>query len=388
MIITNIPSIDLHKKIDESNEIWYSGNTIFVPMNVYFLTWKDLDEKVDNYENIFFTTPEHFCNEQLIELLKKWVKLGKKIYFKNFTFGYTKYLKKVINSENIITPDLHLTFLMAHANCRMMHSYDNKINTLDNKKFLLNYMTFNRNLHKDYVIQNLILNNELQLDNRNFIAYHNYNSNNQRNTPEYLKKYSYLYDREEHRQFISKYSINLELLTDLKLIPESENFHISNEQNKQKDRLCELHNQSMFNIISEACMPYSNDPENIWYYNASLSPKTIWPLYFKNVFHYSPNPKIFNEALEELGFKTFFDNDADFINSLSEEYYYSSEVQEKLLHNHKHLKNITKIAIDEKNSINIVHWYEKYMKKTFKKPIFITRSQSKAYILNRFLKHK
>jgi len=366
MIITDIPLIDLHKKMNDSTEIWYSGNTIFVPMNVYFLTWKDFDKKVANYENIFFTTSEHFCNEQLIFLLKKWVKLGKKIYFKNFTFGYTKYLQKVIDSENIITPDLHLTFLIAHSNCRMMHSYDKEINNPNNKKILLNYMTFNRNLSKDYVMQNLIINNELHLDNRNFIAYHNYNSNNQRNTPEYLKKYRYLYDTKEHREFISKYSINLEMFTDLKLIPESENFHISNEQNKQKNRLCELHNQSMFNIISEACMPYSEDPENIWYYHASISPKTIWPLYFKNVFHYSPNPKIFNEALEELGFKTFFNNDSEFLNSLNEEYYYSSEVQEKLFHNHMHLNNIVENGWKKYNLRNgwspAGSWIQKYIK--------------------------
>ena len=77
-------------------------------------------------------------------------------------------------------------------------------------------------------------------------------------------------------------------------------------------------------------MPYSNDPENIWYYHASFSAKSIWPLYFKNVFYHAPNCKIFNEALEELGFKTFFVNDSQFLQAMNEDYYYNHEVQEKL----------------------------------------------------------
>lgn len=354
---------DFKKQINECNQIWYSGDTIFIPFNVYFLTWKDIEEKAKDYDNIVFTTSEHFLNEELIPILQKWVNSGKTIYFRNFTFGYTKYLQKIIGSNNIIAPDLELTLLMAIGNCRMMFSYENKVHNSINKKILLNYMTFNRTLSKDYVIDKLILPNGLHLDKRNLISFHNYESRGKKNTPELLKKYSYLYDRPEHREFISKFSIDLEKLTDFQLIPESENFHISDEQGRQKDRLCEIHNQTMFNIISEACVPYSEDPENIWYYNASLSPKTIWPLYFKNVFYYSPNPKIFNEALEELGFKTFFNNDSEFLQSLNEEYYYSTEVQEKLMHNHIRLKTILdNSSMTGENGRNPESWIEKYIK--------------------------
>jgi len=367
MILDNITIDDLLKKMDDENQIWYSGDTMFIPFNVYFLTWKDIEDKANGYNNIFFTTTESFLNGELIPILKRWIEQNKKIYFRNFTFGYGKYLKKIIGSDNIIAPDSDLTLLMAFDNCRMMFSYENRVHNSNNKKILLNYMTFNRSLHKDYAMDKFILANNLHLDNRNLISFHNFEGRNGRNTPNNLKKYSWFYDRPEHREFISKFNIDLDKLTDFRLIPESENFHISNEQNKQKERLCEIHNKTMFNLISEACMPFSEDPENIWYYNASISCKTIWPLYFKNVFYHCPNPTIFNEILEELGFKTFFVNDSEFLSSLNEDYYYNQEVQQKLFHNHMHLKNLientyTKYDIQKGKSIH--SWIEKYI--TFK----------------------
>jgi hypothetical protein len=45
---------ELVKKINEDNQIWYCGDTIFIPFNVYFLTWKDIEEKTKDYNNIFF----------------------------------------------------------------------------------------------------------------------------------------------------------------------------------------------------------------------------------------------------------------------------------------------------------------------------------------------
>lgn len=352
---------ELQKQIDRNTQIWYSGDTMFVPFNVYFLTFKDIEEKAKDYDNIFFTGSEHFLNEELATILKKWVDAGKKIYFKHFTFGYTQYLQNVIGSENIIAPDLETTLLMAFGNCRSMLGYEKIVHNPKNKKILLNYMTFNRALHKDYVMDKIILDNNLHLDSNNLISYHNYESTGEKNTVEKLRKYKYLYDRPEHREFISKHNIDLEKLTDFKLVPESESFNIM-EQNQQKNRLCQIHNQTMFNIISEACNPYSEDSENIWYYYASISSKTIWPLYFKNVFYYSPNPKIFNQALEKLGFKTFFNNDSEFLQSLNEDYYFSSEVQEKLFHNHIQL---IKIATDNgfigKSAKNPNDWINKYI---------------------------
>ena len=351
MILENLDLNSLLKKLDEENQIWYSGDTMFVPFNVYFITWKDIEEKAKGYDNIFFTTSEWFLNGELIPTLKTWVDEGKKIFFRHFTFGYGKYLKKIINSDNIITPDLDLAFFMAHeTGTNMKNSYADKVHNSNYKKILLNYLTYNRSLHKDYVFDKIILYNELHLDNRNLISYHNFKGHHDRNTPENLKKYSWFYDRPEHRDFIKNFSIDLDKLTDFKLIPESENFDIKH-QRKQKDRLCEIHNATMFNIVSEACMPYSNDVENIWYYHASFSAKSIWPLYFKNVFYHAPNCKIFNEALEELGFKTFFVNDSQFLQAMNEDYYYNHEVQEKLFHNHMHIQTVID-GVREKYNIN------------------------------------
>jgi hypothetical protein len=67
--------------------------------------------------------------------------------------------------------------------------------------------------------------------------------------------------------------------------------------------------------------------------------------------------------LEELGFKTFFNNDSEFLQSLNEEYYYSTEVQEKLMHNHIQLKKIldnnTTTGKEQKCFEN---WIEKHIK--------------------------
>lgn len=356
---------ELLKKMNDNTQIWYSGDTMFVPFNVYFLTWKDIEEKAKDYNNIVFTTPEHFLNGELVDILKRWVSVGKKIYFKNFTFGYTKYLQKVIGSDNIIAPNNELTLLMAFENCQMMFSYENKVHNSNNKTILLNYLTFNRGLHKDYVIDKFILHNNLHLDDRNLISFHNDNGKTGRNSPDNLKKYTWLYDRPEHREFISKFDIDLEKLTDFKLIPESENFDISSEQNKQKDRLCEIHNKTKFNLISEACMPYSTDPENIWYYHASISPKSIWPLYFKNVFYHTPNNILINEFLKELGFETFFNNDSEFLQSLNDDYYYNNEVQQKLFHNHIHLKKIVdelRLKYNLTKGESARNWIKNYIK--------------------------
>ena len=360
-----LPFDELSKKMNDHNQIWYSGDTIFVPFCIYFLTWKDIEEKAKDYNNIVFTSSEHFLDGEIVPILQKWVNEGKKIYFRHFTFGYTKYLQKIINSDNIIAPNDELTFLMAFENCQMMLSYENKVHNSNNKKILLNYLTFNRSLHKDYVMDKLILDNNLHLDNRNLISYHNFEGRSGKNTPENLKKYTWFYDRPEHREFISKFNIDLDKFTDFKLIPESENFHISNEQNKQKDRLCEIHNQTMFNLVSEACMPYSDDPENIWYYHASISPKSIWPLYFKNVFYHTPNNILINEFLKELGFETFFNNDSEFLKSLNDEYYYNNKVQQKLFHNHMHLKKLVdelRLKYDLKRGESAQNWIKNYIK--------------------------
>jgi hypothetical protein len=356
---------ELLKKMNDDNQIWYSGDTMFIPFNVYFITWKDIEEKATNYNNIVFTTSEHFLNGELIDILKRWVSVGKKIYFKHFTFGYTKYLQKVIGSDNIIAPNSELTLLMAFESCQMMLSYENKVHNSNNKTILLNYLTFNRGLHKDYVMDKFILHNNLHLDNRNLISFHNYDGRNGKNSPDNLKKYSWFYDRPEHREFISQFDIDLQKLTDFKLIPESEKFHISDEQNKQKDRLCQIHNETMFNLVSEACMPYSNDSENIWYYYASISSKSIWPIYFKNVFYHSPNNILINEFLQELGFETFFNNDSEFLSSLNDEYYYNNEVQQKLFHNHMHLKKLVdelRLKYNLKKGESAENWIKKYIK--------------------------
>ena len=37
MILENLDLNSLLKKLDEENQIWYSGDTMFVPFNVYFI---------------------------------------------------------------------------------------------------------------------------------------------------------------------------------------------------------------------------------------------------------------------------------------------------------------------------------------------------------------
>ena len=67
----------------EGGKVYTSGKTIFFPNNIYFLTWKDIDERVKDYDYIVFTENEFFLNEELIPFLQKWTNENKLIYFLN-----------------------------------------------------------------------------------------------------------------------------------------------------------------------------------------------------------------------------------------------------------------------------------------------------------------
>ena len=54
----------------EGGKVYTSGKTIFFPNNIYFLTWKDIDERVKDYDYIVFTENEFFLNEELTNLLR------------------------------------------------------------------------------------------------------------------------------------------------------------------------------------------------------------------------------------------------------------------------------------------------------------------------------
>jgi formate dehydrogenase accessory protein FdhD len=119
---------------------------IIVPLEKWKIEKKVLltlnDSLLNAQENFNFSGGIHASalfnlNGELIDILKKWVSVGKKIYFKHFTFGYTKYLQKVIGSDNIIAPNNELIFLTAFENCRMMLSYENKVHDSNNKTILV-----------------------------------------------------------------------------------------------------------------------------------------------------------------------------------------------------------------------------------------------------------
>lgn len=128
----------------------------------------------------------------------------------------------------------------------------------------------------------------------------------------------------------------------LKIIPDTENFNIQN-QNLQIYKISQANTNSYFEILSEAQTPISDDPENCYHYTYSTTGRTLNPILYGNVFHIMPNSKLYETELKNIGFQLFFENNDDFLNCLSEgeEFYFDRNTQFKLLNNFEILHSIS-----------------------------------------------
>lgn len=289
---------------------------------------EDLKIKAQPYNIVLFSTLEHIRIDYMYEFIEYCIANDKLIIFDTFTFGYEDILSKKYNSNLIHFRPIGVNFLkcidlLKHSGNPSLYVNDNERNTL------LKFCTFNRNLGKDYVIWELHKRN-LLYDTNNIITYHNILNNINDKSYNGLITMRDWYSLEE---IALAGDIDFEYLKNLEIIPDSERFDVGSLQLEQRDRLTKMHNDSMFNIVLEACYAFTDDVDDPKYNFASIFTKTIFPMFYKNVIHFMPNHSKLVEKLKEMGFKLYFDSDDEFFNSMNSEYYNSLETQYKLKHN-------------------------------------------------------
>ena len=125
---------------------------------------------------------------------------------------------------------------------------------------------------------------------------------------------------------------------DLKWVMKYFTFHPSQQfdvtDNVHQDtKLYEAHLNTYFDILVETVHPFDKHHWDVIKNQTSLSKRTIFPLLCRNAFHIYPKNAPLENVLQDLGFKLFFQSDADFLNNSTEEFYKSKKVQDKLEHN-------------------------------------------------------
>jgi hypothetical protein len=311
-IIQNIPQYDYRRQILKSHiESFY--------------------EKIKNYETIIFDNCEHIWIDSWIELLIMLNKTNKNIILTTFSIGIRFYLDKVIPNNKIHFNTIH-TLFQNH-----IHPYTNifykHMGFLKKRKYLLKFFSYNRTPHRDYVIDFLLKNN---LTEGNNISFHNFPFETLNDVLD-LKSANFSYRFYESDKILE--NVDFKVLNNLRIIPKIENFNIEN-QTKQIEKNSDASLNSYFEIITEAQMPFSKDPTNSLYYTYSITKRTLIPLLFGNVFHIMPECKLFEDELTNAGFQLFFKNDEDFLNNLNEDFYFNSETQYKIQHNHNLLNEL------------------------------------------------
>lgn len=319
----------------KSDDIGTIGRKMALPIHLtddqIHRTNVELINGAKNYKTIIVSTLEHIRIHYYYEFIEYCIANNKKLIFDTFTFGYEDILKEKYNSDLIIYRPIELNIL------KVMDLIDiHKGKIISDKTKLLKFCSYNRNLGKDYIIWQLYKRNLLYNSNNN-ITYHNHLSNFSDKSLNSLAA---------GRGFYSNYDlqyagdIDFEFLKDLYVVPESEKFEVGSEQTRQRDRLVEMHSESMFNIILEASYALTPNVSDPNYNFISMYTKTIFPLYFKNVFHIMPGQYKLATTLKEMGFELFFDSDDEFFNNLNEEFYYREDTQFKLNHNRNQIIKI------------------------------------------------
>ncbi|MBM5787968.1 MAG: hypothetical protein FJ375_04525 [Pelagibacterales bacterium] len=286
------------------------------------ITDKDINfilDKIKNYEIVIIEDAEHIWIDGWFELLNQLNQLNKVIFFQTFTIGVKHYIDKKLPNNNIffntiknILKDYYVQFP------------SKKINITDKRKFLLKHFSYNRTPHRDYVTDFLIKNNLIENNN---ITFHNYPFDELADVLNLNKvNHSYYFSN----MLLS--NVDLKKLNNLRIIPESEKFDI-------KDTLKQFENgkiastNSYFEIVSEAQMPFSNDPESYLHFTFSITRRFFNPIFYGNVFHIMPNSIIFENDLKNIGIELFFKNNEDFLDNLNEDFYFDKQTQLKLKHN-------------------------------------------------------
>jgi hypothetical protein len=278
----------------------------------------DVIELTQQHKKIVLFCPEEFGYEY--ESIEYFVELclqsGVKLFIYSFNCGVNEFLKiKYPNeySKNIIANSP--TTLLQLASSQV-----NEWNGIKSKKLV--FLNYNRKINRDLIITYLKNYNEL-FNSDNIISYHN----------------NYTFNSNAYKRMYSDYAklngIDFDYLDSLSIVPEEVDIH---KQNEAQNKAQWLHCHSKFNIICEPFFGLSDNPSEYEYYNHTLSRKVIYPILYNNVIFVHEHSPILSKILKEIGFELFFDNIDDFIKNMTDEYYYSDEVQTKLNNNRKLLQ--------------------------------------------------
>ena len=112
----------------------------------------------------------------------------------------------------------------------------------------------------------------------------------------------------------------------------SQDFDVTNNTH-QDNKLYEAHLDTYFDILAETVPPFDKHHWDVVKNQTSLSKRTLFPLLCRNAFHIYPKNAPLENLLKHLGFKLFFQSDADFLNNSTRKFYMTDEVQSKLEHN-------------------------------------------------------
>lgn len=313
IILKNVPQLEYKKKL-----------SILEDIEPFF-------EKIKKYEVIVFDDCEHIWIDSWIDLLKILNDNNKTIIITSFSIGIRHYINNIIPNNKI-----HFNSF-AKVAYDYLQPYENlilyKLDLLKKRKFLLKFFSYNRNPQRDYVFDFLIKNKLIEGNN---LSFHNYPFEELKDELDLeYANLSYCFD--EVNDLLK--DVDLKALNNLRIIPDSETFNIQN-QGEQTEKNYDASYNSYFEIISEAQMPFSNDPSNSLHYTYSITRRTLAPILFGNVFHIMPNSKLFEQELIDVGFQLFFKDDEDFLNNLNEDFYFKETTQNKIKHNFKLLRTI------------------------------------------------
>jgi len=285
----------------------------------------DIKRIAQNYRKVLINANEEFNAdyESITEMIDSFVKEGVKVFIHSFDCCVNEFLK-------FKYPNEYGKLVIANTPITLIKNYAGAFNgsNIERSKKLL-FLNYNRKINRDEIICYLNKKNEL-FKSENFISYHNHHT---------LDDYKYY-------RFYKKYAIekdiDFDFLKTLKLQPEQIDIHA---QNETQNRAQELHCMSKFNILCEPYFGLSDGSTDFAPYHHTISRKTTYPLLYRNVIFVHEHNNLLSNELKNLGFQLFFDNIEDFMNNMSDEYYYSEEVQAKMDINEKLIREYSGMGL-------------------------------------------
>jgi hypothetical protein len=287
-----------------------------------------------NYKKVLINADEEFNYdyEVISQIIDSLLKDGIKIFIHSFDCCVNDFLKHKYPNEygKLIIANTPITLIKNYTGIFRNTGIER------NKKLL--FLNYNRKINRDEIICYLNKKNELFNDD-NFISYHNNHTIDEHKYYRMYKKYAF------------EKNIDFDFLKDLKLQPEEIDVH---QQNITQIRAQELHCMSKFNILCEPYFGLSDGSTDFAPYYHTISRKTIYPLLYRNVIFVHENNNLLSNTLKDLGFELFFDNIEDFMNNMTDEYYYSEKVQAKMNINENLIKEYSGMKIDI--NIHVPKW--------------------------------